>query len=84
MSTNLEHDQNEAAFRRLEDTIRQTFPRGHFVGIAGGQIVANAPTFEKLRALLIAQGKDPVHTLIVQAGEEYPETAIILPISGAG
>ena len=69
MDATRERQVNEAAYRRLADSIKQTYPAGRFLAIAGGQVVADAGHFEELRPALQA--------LIVQAGVEYPETAVI-------
>ena len=68
---------NHAAYRRLKDAIARTYKPGRFVAISGGQIVADAEGFEELRARLAAAGRDPAEVLVVQAGVEYPETAVI-------
>ena len=68
---------NQAAYRRLHDSINQTYPSGQFLAISSGQIVADAKKFDDLQAALVGLGKDPTQILIVQAGVEYPETAII-------
>jgi hypothetical protein len=61
----------------LRDSINQAYPSGQFLAISGGQIVADAGRFDELQAALEALGKDPAQVLIVQAGVEYPETAIL-------
>jgi hypothetical protein len=78
MSAKSEHIRNQAAYRHLKDRIKATYPHGQFIAISGGQIVADAADFEQLRSMLLKQGKDPGETLIVRAGEDYPESAIIL------
>jgi hypothetical protein len=77
MNNGQERQINQAAYRRLRDSIDQGYPSGQFLAIAGGQIVADAERFDDLRAALDGLGKDPAQVLIVQAGVEYPETAII-------
>jgi hypothetical protein len=69
---------NEAAYRRLKEVIRQTYPRGRFVALAGGDVIADAGSIEDLHAALEALGKDPLKALIVQAGIDYPEYVVIL------
>jgi hypothetical protein len=68
---------NHGAYRRMKDTLVQAYGPGRFLAISGGKVVADADTFAQLRSLLTAQGKDPAQVLIVQAGVEYPETAVI-------
>jgi hypothetical protein len=72
-----EQQQNQMAFRRLKDTIARTYAPGRFVAISEGRIVADASGLDALRPLLEAMGKDPRRVLAVQAGVDYPETAVI-------
>lgn len=72
-----EHDLNQAAYRRMEDSINKDYSYGRFVAIVGGQIVADAEDFDELHALLKKAGKDPVQAFIIKAGHYYPEKAII-------
>jgi hypothetical protein len=69
---------NNAAFRRMEQDIKRTYPHGHFVAIGDEQIVGDADDFMTLRRALIASGRDPRKVIIVQAGFEYPEQVTIL------
>jgi hypothetical protein len=69
---------NESAYRQLSAAINKTYPSGQFVAIAGGQVVADAGRFEELQSALRAQGRNPARVLIVQAGVEYPASAVIL------
>jgi hypothetical protein len=77
-----EHQTNEAAFRRSEESIAQTYPHGQVVAFVGGEIVADADGFDKLHALLRAAGKDPVRAFIILAGHVYLENAIIFAGTG--
>ena len=40
-----EHELNEAAYRRLEESIKESYPYGQFVAIAGGEIVVDSSNF---------------------------------------
>src|SRR5258708_40033894 len=68
---------NHAAYDRLKRGLALTYGRGRFVAISGGEVVAEADNFEELRSALTEMGKDPGESLIVQAGIEYPEKAVI-------
>ena len=57
--------------------IDQTYPHGQFVAIHEGRIVADAATFDELSTALDAMGKDSAEILVVQAGVDYPENAVI-------
>ena len=84
MNAEQEHALNEAAFRRLEQQLAQTYAAGWFVAISGGEIVANAEDFDALSVQLTSLGKEPSETFIVQAGVQYPESAIIFFVPGMG
>lgn len=72
-----ERQLNQAAYRQLCDSIKQTYPLGRFVAISGGQIVADAEGFKELRAVLDSRRIDATEVLIVQAGVDYLEPVII-------
>lgn len=68
---------NHAAYRQMKDGLAQTYGVGRFVAISNGQVIAEAATFLELRDHLLSIGRDPAQVLIVQAGTEYPETAVL-------
>ncbi len=73
-----ERQLNQAAYRRLSDLIKKTYPTGRFVAISGGQIIADAASFDELRSTLDRMGLKSPEVLIVQAGIDYLESAVIL------
>jgi hypothetical protein len=75
---NPESELNNAAYRRMEESIKSTYPHGQFVALMGGEIVADAGDFDELQRRLQAAGKDPFKAFVVQAGHVYPQHAIIL------
>ena len=77
MANSQERQINQSAYRRLADSIKQSYPPGHFVAISGGRIVADADRFDDLRRTLQALGMDPADALIVQAGVEYFDAVIL-------
>jgi hypothetical protein len=77
MNGGQENQHNNDTYRRLKETIGQTYPRGWFVGLADDQIVAAAADFRELEAMLRAQGRDARQVLVVEAGVDYPESATI-------
>jgi hypothetical protein len=77
MSSTTERQRNQVAFRQLNKFIQQTYPPGRFLSIAGGKIIADAESFAELESTLKTLGQDSVDVLVVQAGVEYPETAVI-------
>jgi hypothetical protein len=78
MNPESEHDVNQAAYRRLKDRIRDSYPAGRFVAIAEGQIVCDADSFPHLDGELTSRGLRPGDVLVVQAGVDYPDYANIL------
>ncbi|MBN9117859.1 MAG: hypothetical protein J0I06_01600 [Planctomycetes bacterium] len=77
MGNDLEQTVNLAAYERLKDELATKFPKGHFVAIASGKVVADAATLDDVIARLRALGLDPKRVLGVQAGVEVPQYAII-------
>jgi hypothetical protein len=72
-----ERARNQAAYRRLKESLDQKYPPGRFLALVGGRVIADADSFEELRSRLTAGGHDPAQALIVQAGVEYPEDVVI-------
>ena len=54
-----ETELNEAAYRRMEEAIKDRYPFGQFVAIAGGEIVGDANDFLTLHKALKDTGRDP-------------------------
>ena len=77
MKTNQERQRELTAFRRMRDKLARNYPRGRFLAICEGSIVADAEKMDALRSNLIALGKNPSEALVVRAGDEYPEEATI-------
>ena len=71
------HQLNQTTFRQLSEHIQQTYPKGRFLGIADGKIVADAASFDELGKMLNVLGHESPDVLVVQAGEEYPESAVV-------
>src|SRR5262245_1724036 len=69
---------NQLAYRELRPTIDRTYPKGQFVALHNGQIVADAPDLEELFQRLAEIGINPKESLAAQAGDETPEYGIIL------
>jgi hypothetical protein len=77
MNEHQERMANHAAYRQMKDTLARIYGMGQFIAISNGQVVADADSFARLHDQLKLQGQDPVQVLIVQAGVEYTETAVI-------
>ena len=78
METKAEHKNNQEAFRCLKQEIDEKYARGRFVAIDQCRVVADAAGFDELNAKLNNMGINSSETLVVQVGEEYPETTYIL------
>jgi hypothetical protein len=72
-----ERQRNQAAFRQLRSFIQQTYRHGQFLAITSGKIIADAGSFQELGSKLRAMNQDHPDVLVVQAGIEYPESAVI-------
>lgn len=68
---------NQAALPRLWSVIRQTYLPGRFLAISEGKIIADAASFRELNAILHRMGNHSPEVLVVRAGADYPETAMI-------
>ena len=68
-----EFDKTQTAYRRMKETIDQTYAKGWFVGLANDKIVGAARTFGELERVLRDQGIDARSVLVVQAGVTYPD-----------
>ena len=72
-----EHQVNQAAFERLKDTIDATYPKGRFVAIGNGAIIADTASFEAMLSKLGELGWESRKTMVVRAGDEVPANATI-------
>ena len=77
-------ESNEQAFRRMQTAIDARFPAGHWIAIDRGQVIADAPSAQELRLLLIEAGKNPRDVFVVEAGADYAQFATILIFGSHG
>jgi len=61
----------------LKQRIDRQYSEGRFVAIERGQVVADAPSHADLVEALQTSGKTPQGLVIVQAGVQYPDSAVI-------
>ena len=73
MMSEEQYERNNAAFRRLKESIDREYAKGWFVGIADEKVIAAAETFFALERALREQGRDARDVLAVEAGKDYPE-----------
>ena len=57
--------------------VDRKLPAGRFAAVEGGAIIADAESHRRLVELLRSQGRSAKDVLILQAGAEYPSSAII-------
>jgi len=57
--------------------VDRKLPAGRFAAVEGGAIIADAESHRRLVELLRSQGRSAKDVLILQAGAEYPFSAII-------
>lgn len=77
MEPSAEESLNQSAYRQLREFISEHYPPGRFVGIAGGKIVADAPSFAELDVMLNQMGFTSPDVFVAEAGVAYPESATI-------
>jgi hypothetical protein len=82
MGNDLEETLNLATYERVKGELAAKYPKGHFVGIAHGKVVADGANLDELIPKLRALGLDPKQVLGVQAGIEVPQYAIIFSLLG--
>lgn len=78
MSYDHEREVNQAAYEKLRDQIDKNYPKGRFVALGGGEIIADAESFEAMLSKLTELGWEPLKTMVVQAGDDTPEYLEIL------
>lgn len=71
---------NQAAYKRLRSEIDSNYPKGRFVGLADGTIVADGESYEAIDEKLNDLGLEPLKTMVVLAGDDMPEYVDILGI----
>jgi hypothetical protein len=77
MDATQERQVNQAAYRQLRSVIDSTYPRGRYVAISEGKIVADAAQFGELNSLFHQMGNHSPDVMVVQAGVGYPENLTI-------
>jgi hypothetical protein len=70
-------DAGLADYESLKPEIARRYAPGRFVAIESGQVVADADSHRALVQKLQSLGKSPQGMIIVQAGVDYPEHAVI-------
>jgi hypothetical protein len=65
-------------YESLKGEIDKRYPSGRFVAIQSGECIADAESHRELVRTLAALGQSPKDMLVVQAGVEYPKSAVIL------
>lgn len=73
-----ERDVNQAGYERMRGLIDQAFPKGRFVALGEGEIIADAESYDALDERLNALGWEPLKTMVIRAGDETPDFVEIL------
>ena len=73
-----ESEQDKTALREFLAEVDKTYPRGWYVAIGGGKVLAASADFHELEEMLVAQGRNPPNTVVVEAGARRPEYVTIL------
>ncbi len=73
-------DLSAAGYDDLKAEIDRRYPEGRFVAVESGRVVADADSHRALVQKLKSLGKSPKGLLIVEAGIDYPDAAVILPL----
>ena len=71
---------NLATGQRFVDAkheVDRRFPAGRFVALEGSKVAADAETHRQLVQKLQSLGKSPKDMLVIQAGIDYPTSAVI-------
>lgn len=71
-------------FADIQRELGLRFPKGRFVAVDAGVVVADAETHRQLVETLQSQGKSPKDLLIIEAGVEYPASAVVFSAGLAG
>jgi hypothetical protein len=77
MDVKEERTLNQGAFQRSIHQLAQHYGKGRILAFSQGEVIADADSFREMQDLLKAMGKDSTRILLVQAGTDYPETAVI-------
>jgi hypothetical protein len=72
-----DYDKNVAAWWALQPAVGEKYPKGHFVGLYDGQVVADAATLDDVLATLRAIDDDPRKGLVARVGIDIPQEAVI-------
>ncbi len=74
----MSNNRNRAKFEECKDSLNARFEIGTYVALDDGELVADAPTFDKLSKKLKEQGRDWTDVFVVQVAETYPDSVFIL------
>jgi hypothetical protein len=71
-------DPDKVALRQFLAEIDARYPLGWFVAIEDGNVIAASADFHEVVNMLVAQGRNPRDTMVVEAGARRPEYITIL------
>lgn len=70
-------EENQKTYRRLRPELDSKYPKGHFVAIDGGRVVADGPSYRELDVKLNRIRTKRPEFLVVQVGDEMPDYVTI-------
>jgi len=64
-------------FADIQRDVDSRFPAGRFVAVEAGSVVADGASHANLVEKLRSLGKSPQGLVVIQAGAQYPASAVI-------
>jgi hypothetical protein len=63
----------QAQWKQLQKSIDAHYPKGRFVAVDKGRVLADGATFREVDDALNAMGKTSQKIIVMQAGDEMPD-----------
>ena len=77
MRNEVEHAQNERAYRGMKDELARVYPLKQFVAFGHGEIIGNSAAFDELLDCIRRQGRDPREVMVIRVGDTDLDGATI-------
>ncbi len=72
------HPKTPAQWKRLQQMVDANYPKGRFVGIENGKVLADGATFREVDDALNAMGKTSRNIIVLQSGDDTPDFVYFL------
>jgi len=69
MWTREEQTENESAYHKLREDLKQQYPHMHFVAFGHGLVIANSADFKDLLEKIREYGRDPRDVMVIRVGD---------------